>query len=148
MKRIDATFGYREEYENGEIRYYSDWTGQGYAYKDETAFNEKRGVAYIREATFAQAREDYGRDYVTLEQLEQEDDCTTYKKMYEWARKYFKTDIPNGYPYVDEFLAAVCRVCFEIVDWQGFDMIIDEMDWDYLDNPKSEKPLPWNWKVA
>ena len=146
MKRIEATIGYREEYDNGEIRYFSDWSGQGYVYKDLTAFEKKEGVAYIREALFEHASEDYGREYVTREQIEKEGgDICTYAEMRREAWDYFKAEIPKGYPYTEQFLAYVCYLCFDLVDWQGFDLMLEELSLeDYQE--EGATPYPWNWE--
>ena len=148
MKKIEATIGYREEYDNGEIRYYSDWSGQGYVYKDDLAFQSGEGVCYIREAEFEHAKEDYGHDYVTNAQLEDEGyGMHTRKQIIEEARDYFRDEIPEGYPYTEKFLAWVAMVCYDIVDWQGIDIILDELDWDFWNpNDPDLLPYPWEWK--
>ena len=130
-KRIEATIGYREICDDGEVRYYSDWSGQGYVYKDDEAFKSGEGIAYIREATFEHALEDYGRNYVTLEQIEQEDDCCSYDSMMKWVRWYFKgDDRVDGKPWASEFYKNVCAYVYGVIDWQGFDLVLDETDWD------------------
>ena len=148
MKKIETTCGYREEYENGEIRYYSAWSGQGYVYKDDEAFKTGNGVAYIREAEFEHAREDYGKDYVTPEQIEKEGyGMHTKAEIISEARDYFRDEIPEGYPFTEDFLAFVAQVCYDIADWQGIDILLDELNWD---EPQEEgaKPYPWNWAPA
>ena len=131
MKKIEVEIGYREEYDNGEVRYYCDWSGQGYVYKDASAFEKKEGVAYIREATFEHAKEDYDRDYVTLEQIENEDDCCTYDRMMKEVRWYFKGDeAVDGKPWANRFYEQACEYVFDTIDWQGFDVFLNEVDWD------------------
>lgn len=131
VRKVEADIGYREEYDNGEVRYFSGWSGQGHVYKDASAFEKKEGVAYIREATFEHAKEDYDRDYVTLEQIENEDDCCTYESMMNEVWWYFKGDeAVDGKPWAEKFYEHVCVYIFETIDWQGFDVLLNEVDWD------------------
>lgn len=131
MKKIEVEIGYREEYDNGEVRYYCDWSGQGYVYKDVDAFEKKEGVAYIREATFEHAKEDYDRDYVTIDQLEKEGDNYDYATMMKEVKWYFKgNENVDGKPWADKFYGNVLATVFDIVDWQGVDILLDELDWD------------------
>ena len=135
MKKIETDCGYREEYENGEIRYYSDWSGQGWCYKDRKAFEKGEGVCYIREAEFEHAKEDYGLDYVTAEQMEKEGyGLHTKREIVEEVRdtfKYLTSDEdfnPNDYD-IEGFILQAAENCFNEVDWQGVDMLLDEWDW-------------------
>lgn len=152
MKRIETTCGYREEYDNGEIRYYYDNTFNGFCYKDDTAIEKKEGVAYIREATFLDRtfENETKKDYVTADELKaQGDGLNTYEEMKAHALEYFKDEIPEGYPYTDKFIDWVVRVCYDILDWQGFDMLIDELDWDFgNENDPDMLPYPWEWKKS
>jgi hypothetical protein len=146
MKRIEATIGYREEHDNGEVRYYSAYSGNGYCYKDDEAFKTGNGVCYIREAAFIDAKEDYNRDYLTLEQIEKdEEDGYTRGQIISAARDYFNNEIPEGYPYTEQFLSWVALVCYDMVSWEGIDILLDELTFDDFQE-EDAKPFPWNWK--
>ena len=147
MKKIEATIGYRIVCDDGEIRYYSGWSGNGDCYKDDEAFAKSDGVCYIREATFESVYEDTGRDYVTNWDLDGEyADGNTRVQIFNDASDYFKDEIPEGYPYTEQFLGWVALVCYDLVDWQGVDIILDEMDWDFYEQEEGSLPLPWYWK--
>ena len=147
MKKIEATIGYREEYDNGEIRYYYGSSDNGFCYKDDEAFQSGEGVCYIREAMFDNISEDFNRDYVTLEDLEREGECYTRKLIIAEARSYWRDEIPKDYPYTEKFLVWVANICYDIVDWQGIDIILDELDWDFWNpNDPDLLPYPWEWK--
>lgn len=147
MKKIEVTIGYREEYDNGEVHYYCDWSGQGYVYKDVDAFEKKEGVAYIREATFEHAKEDYDRDYVTIDQLEKEGDNYDYATMMKEVKWYFKgNENVDGKPWEDKFYENVLATVFDTVDWQGIDILLDEFDWDAdIEQFEGGSEMPWDY---
>lgn len=146
MKRIEATIGYREEHDNGEVRYFAGQSGNGYCYKDDEAFKSGNGVCYIREATFVDAEDDYHRAYVTLEQIKNdEEDYYTKAQIIDAARYYFNSEIPEGYPYTEEFLSWVALVCYDIASWEGIDLLLNELSFDDFQE-EDAKPFPWEWK--
>ena len=133
--------------DNGEIRYHYGATANGFCYKDNDAFESGEGVCYIREATFDNVAEDYNRDYVLASDAEWGVDICTRKSIIKDARDYFREEIPKDYPYTEKFLAWVALVCYETVDWQGIDIILDELDWDYGNfNDEGLLPYPWEWE--
>lgn len=148
MKRIETTCGYREEYENGEIRYYPDQTDNGECYKDDKAFESGQGVCYIREAMFATIHEDEGRAYVTNRDIEKSDDYYTKEQIVGGAKRFFEYEIPEGYPHTEKFIAWAAYVAYYGVDWQGIDVYFNEIDgFTSLDAGDGiTLPLPWEWE--
>ena len=128
MKRIDVTIGFREEYEDGEIRYYPGDGFEGRCYKDAEAFYRGEGVAYIREAIFEPYWGERNRDYVTDVDLRDAEDIYTRAEMYDWVKDYFKELDPKDYK--DDIFADIAELVFNMIDWVGFDMQLDECDWD------------------
>lgn len=133
MERIEATVGYREVYDNGEIRYYPDMTDDGECYKDDNAFESGVGVAYIREEIFSDVYADHKREYVLASELE--GDIFTRSDMLDWLMNII--DIADIPPRINRksFLEHVASCIYYELSWQGFDMLLDDTDYkEYFDD--------------
>ena len=131
MKTIEATIGYREIMDNGEVRYYAGNGDEGLCYKDNEAFNKGEGVCYIREAMFCDDFGDAGREYVTDADLT---DCDNYTRaqIEQSVREYFEDDEfankqAERYP---DFIKNTAQVIFNEAEWQGVDIMLNELNWD------------------
>jgi len=101
-----------------------DDLGQGYGFKDEQAFVEKKGICYIPEHAFTDIE---GKSFDCPECKEDEekfDDSFTYQDFYDLAKKFKeKNDISDKHTVED-----IARNLFEMVDWQYPSTLI--CDWE------------------
>lgn len=106
MKKIEATIGYREEYDNGEIRYYGDSTDNGWCYKDLDAFKTGVGVCYIGE--------------YSLQDLEKKEDATLWTREFliDEARETLEREYPEEMCSNERFVEFLAEAALETCDWQ------------------------------
>lgn len=128
MKKIEATIGYREEYDNGEIRYYPGQSAEGYCYKDDEAFESGIGIAYICEGKFVPNYSKSNGEYITAEQLEEARETSTRQQMLDETKAYLD-DLYGGKVTRGMVEHAASSVYYEL-DWQCFSTLLDEVYWD------------------
>ena len=111
MKRIYTTVGYREEYPNGEIRYYGDCTDNGFCYKDMNAWLLGKGVCYIPEC-------DFEEDSFVLNYTDN-------------TRDIIVKDMANYLPECDvKFIEGRAECVLAECDWQCLTTMMFEIDWE------------------
>ena len=98
--------------------------GQGYGYKDEKAFADKKGICYIPEHAFS----DIDFQQIKCDECEGDeekfDDSFTYQDFYDLAKK-FKEDNEIS----DEHsIGTIAQNLFEMVDWQYPSTLVS--DWE------------------
>lgn len=128
MKKIEATIGYREEYDNGEIRYYPGSSAQGYCYKDDKAFESGVGVAYICEGGFDPNYSSSNGEYITAEHLKAEHSTCTREQMLAETRTYLK-DMYGG-EVTDKMVEHATSYVYYELDWQCFYTLLSEVYWN------------------
>ena len=118
MKRIDVTCGYREEYDNGEVRYFGEATFNGDCYKDLDAFNKGEGVIYIGEYSLAD--------------LENGDDATLWTKdmLLAEVRETLEREYPEEMAANEQFVEFLAAVVLETCDWQELSTYLYELTYD------------------
>lgn len=121
MKRIEATIGYREEYDNGEIRYYGDSTFNGTCYKDMEAFEKGEGVCYIGEYCLLDL-ENGDKDEALL---------WTREMVISEARETLEREYPEEMYSNEKFVVFLAAVVLETCDWQEPSTYLYELTYDY-----------------
>lgn len=121
MKKIEVTVGYRIEEENADTKYFQGRTNEGFVYKDEKAFKEHKGIAYIPESVF-----DNEKDHAT------EDDGYFYT--YQDFRNLVEIGAKEceDYPKIKDkeaFLESLASGLFSASEWCSPETLID--DWDF-----------------
>ncbi len=118
MKKTEVTCGYREEFENGEIRYHGDSTDNGFCYKNVAAFDKGEGVIYIGE--------------YSLQDLEQRKDALLWTKdmiineVQETLDRAYPDEMANN----KKFVTWLARYILEICDWQELSTYLMELTYD------------------
>ena len=119
MKKIEVTCGYREELENGEIRYYGGSTFNGECYKDMNAFEKGDGVIYIGE--------------YSLQDLEQgNEDAILWTKdmLLNEARETLEREYPEEMASSEKFVEFLAAIVLETCDWQDLSTYLYELTYD------------------
>lgn len=121
MKKIDVTIGYRIEDDNANIVYFPGASNEGFVYKDDNAFKEHKGVAYIPEFAFNPEK-----GFAT-----EEDACYTYQDFRNLAETGYKeckdySKIKNK----ESFLESMANAIYSSSEWCSPETLIDDWDFD------------------
>ena len=113
MKRIDVTCGYKEEYPNGQVFYYGDWSGNGMCYKDMEAWESGEGVCYIGEHEFESGY------------------CIGNFNYQGNTREEIIADMAEHLPHCDvKFIEQSAEYVLQTCDWQCLTTLMEEVDWE------------------
>lgn len=113
---VQTTVGSREIYEDGRVRYTSAPTGDGWCYKDNSAWG-KRGICYIPEVDFechefVFERQDLGYTKTDIQDIVRE----TLQEL--------------ELPFSEDFVREKSRSVFDIAEWETIGTIVDRIDWE------------------
>ena len=95
--------------ENGTVE--KEYCQQGFIFKDDEAFENKKGICYISE---------YGTENIK----EDQDGCETYRSMYQDTKEAYRILGINPAKYPIKKLTAVV---FDMLDWQSFGTLLYEV---------------------
>ncbi len=119
MKKIEVTCGYREEFENGEVRYHGDSTFNGWCYKDIDAFKKGEGIIYIGEYSLQDLDENNGDAKLwTREMLLNE------------TRETLEQEYPEEMYSNEKFVEFLAAAALEACDWQEPSTYLYELTYD------------------
>lgn len=109
--------------ENG--LYYGDYNGEGYIFKDEDAFrNRKDEICYIAEAGFCD------NDPLSEDEAKAEIEkggAETYNSMFEFAKSALQDEF-GAERITDEFVANCIEYMFLELQWTCFSTFMEEID--------------------
>lgn len=123
MERIEATCGYREIDDCGKVTYYGGRTEDGFAYKDDKAYESGVGVCYVSE---------YGLD---------EQEGETRQSIFDMVREAIQD---NDLPVYAEFVKSIADDLYYNADWAYISTYLDQMDLFaiFYEDYKTEKVCP------
>ena len=98
MKRIESTIGYRVIDNEGFVTYHTDFTKNGYVYKDDDAFESGNGICYIPENGFYAG-------------VATEEDGYTKEDIFDLINEYSEKE------YSDDELKDVAKALYYDMDW-------------------------------
>lgn len=132
-KEIKADVGKRLEFDNGSVVYVPDYTNDGYYYKDNKAFEEGKGICYIREAIFM--NEESGLVVLNKEDIDNppEDICNRKQFIDLCTENVGRYKSQEGAYFGNEaeeegFIQRMAEILFGEAEWAGIDMYIDDFD--------------------
>lgn len=116
LTAIIATVGWKEVFEDGEIRYYCGTTDEGWCFKDKKAY-DTRSVCYIPEVDFR------GHDYLI------EGAATGYTR--EDIEKILRETLEElELPFSEDFVVQKARSVFDVAEWESIGVVVDRIDWE------------------
>lgn len=119
--------------------YELETTFNGYCYKDEKAFKDKKGVCYIPEynTTF----QDYDTEY-KIPKDKIDDYCYyTYDDIRKEVNDELLLNYKDDFNITDEKIDKITEIVFDMIDWQSPSSLLNELDWseDLQDDEISQK---------
>jgi len=102
----------------------TDDLGQGYGYKDEQAFVEKKGICYIPEHAFS----DMDGKSIECDECEVDeekfDEGFTYQDFYNLAKEFVEENEISD----EHSIETITQNLFDMVDWQYPSTLIDQWE--------------------
>lgn len=131
MKKIEVTIGFKYVDDNDNVvKIESDFTDNGYCYKDLSAWEKNEGIIYASEYIFENA--DDNGNFVEGEKLKEQ---WTRKSWVEWV-----SDIVYHHNYEeiatlsdrekDLLINKIAYDCLCVCDWQDLSTFLESWNWE------------------
>ena len=131
MKKIEVTIGFKYVDDNGNVvKIESDFSNNGYCYKDLSAWEKNEGIIYAPEYAFDDA--DYNGYFIEGEELKEQ---WTRESWVKWV-----SDIVYHHNYEeiatlsnnekDLLINKIAYDCLCVCDWQDLSTYLEGWDWE------------------
>lgn len=133
MKKIETTIGFKYVDDNGNVvKIESDFSNNGYCYKDLSAWEKNEGVIYAPEYAFEDAEDENGC-FIEGKELKEQ---WTRESWIEWVRGVV---FHHNYEEIatlserekDLLINEVAYDCLCVCDWEDLSTYLEGWDWEY-----------------
>lgn len=125
MKKIEVTIGFKYVDDNDNVvKIGTDFTNNGYCYKDLSAWEKNEGIIYAPEYAFEDAfgdADDNG-NFIEGEELKEQ---WTRKSWLEWVKNACESE---GIPADEDFIEYIAECILHECDWQDLSTMLEEID--------------------